>query len=82
MSAPSHLTCQAVVELVTDYLEHALPAEQAAMFEEHLNYCGDCEWYLEQMRATAAAVRHIEEEDVPPDARDQLMAMFRNWKRG
>ena len=60
-----HITCQEVVELVTDYLEHALPADEAALFEQHINFCDGCEWYLEQMRATVAAVGQIDEQDVP-----------------
>lgn len=33
-----HITCQDVVELVTDYFEEALPSNQAALFEQHLNF--------------------------------------------
>jgi hypothetical protein len=76
-----HLTCQEVVELITDYLEHTLPSETGARFEEHINFCDGCEAYLGQMRTTIAAVGHIEESDVPPDARDQLLEAFRQWRR-
>jgi anti-sigma factor RsiW len=75
-----HLSCQEVVELVTDYLEHALEPEQAALFEQHLNFCDGCEWYVEQIRATIATVGRIEEQDVPPEARDRLVAAFRDWR--
>jgi hypothetical protein len=34
------------------------------------------------MRTTVAAVGRIEEEDVPPETRDKLLAAFRDWKRG
>jgi predicted anti-sigma-YlaC factor YlaD len=81
MSGPSHLTCQEIVELVTEYLEGALGAGQATLFEEHMNFCDGCEWYLQQMRLTVAAVGHIEEEEVPPDTREQLLTAFRKWKR-
>ena len=76
-----HLSCQEVVELVTDYLEHTLPSETGALFEEHINFCEGCEAYLTQMRATIAAVGHISEDDVPPDARERLLTAFRSWKR-
>jgi len=75
-----HLSCQEVVELVTDYLEHALEPERAALFEQHLNFCDGCEWYVEQIRATIATVGRIEEQDVPPEARDRLVAAFRDWR--
>ena len=77
-----HLTCQEVVELVTDYLEHALADDEATLFEQHINFCDGCEWYLEQMRITVAAVGRIDEEDVPPETREKLLAAFRDWKRG
>jgi anti-sigma factor RsiW len=76
-----HVSCQEVVELVTDYLEAALPPEEASLFEEHVNFCEGCEWYLEQMRTTIATVGRISEQDVPPETRDRLMATFRDWKR-
>jgi hypothetical protein len=76
-----HITCGEVVELVTDYLERALPAHEAELFEQHLNFCEGCVTYVEQMRATVATVGRVREEDVPPETREQLMAAFRDWKR-
>jgi anti-sigma factor RsiW len=76
-----HVTCQQVVELVTDYVERTLPAEQAALFEQHINFCDGCDWYLQQMRTTIETVGRITEEDVPPETRDRLLAAFREWKR-
>jgi anti-sigma factor RsiW len=78
---PEHLSCQEVVELVTDYFDGALPPETATVFEEHINFCDGCEWYLDQMRATVATVGRIEEEQVPPEMRDRLLSAFRDWKR-
>ena len=79
--AADHVTCREVVELVTDYLEHALPPHEAALFEQHVNFCDGCDWYLDQMRRTVATVGRIEEEDVPADARERLLSAFRDWKR-
>ena len=76
-----HLTCQEVVELITDYLEGTLESETAARFEEHINFCAGCEGYLAQMRTTIAAVGRVEESDIPPGARDQLLEAFRDWRR-
>jgi anti-sigma factor RsiW len=76
-----HVTCQEVVELVTGYVERTLPAEQASLFEQHVNFCDGCHWYLQQMRTTIATVGSITEEDVPPEAKDRLLAAFREWKR-
>ena len=76
-----HVTCQEVVELVTDYLEQALPADDAAVFEQHLNFCDGCDWYVDQMRTTIATVGRIEEENVPPAIREKLLAAFRDRRR-
>ncbi len=76
-----HISCQEVVELVTDYVERALPPEQAAVFEQHLNFCDGCEWYVDQMRATVAAVGRVREEDLPEATRERLLSAFRDWRR-
>ena len=81
MAEHPHVTCQQVVELVTDYLEQALPPEEASLFEQHVNFCDGCDWYLEQMRATIATVGRITEEDVPDETREKLLAAFREWRR-
>jgi predicted anti-sigma-YlaC factor YlaD len=75
-----HLSCQQVVELVTGYLERTLDVETYGLFEEHLNFCDGCEAYLDQMRATIAVVGRLGETDVPPVARDHLLAAFRDWR--
>jgi anti-sigma factor RsiW len=76
-----HLSCQEVVELVTDYLEAALPADQTSLFEQHLNFCEGCVWYVEQIRMTVATVGRLRSEDVPAETRERLLAAFRDWKR-
>jgi hypothetical protein len=77
-----HVTCQEIVELITDYLERALDAETAALFEEHINFCDGCEAYLGQMRVTIAAVGSFEDfEEPPPDVRWQLMRDFQEFQR-
>ncbi len=76
-----HISCQEVVELVTDYLETALPTDETALFEQHLNFCEGCVWYVDQIRTTITSVGRIREEDVPPETREALMTAFREWKR-
>jgi hypothetical protein len=78
MAEAEHITCQQLVEQVTSYFERRLAPTEAALFEEHIVYCGGCEAYVEQMRATIAAVGRLGEEEAPPEA---LLAAFREWKR-
>jgi anti-sigma factor RsiW len=77
--SPDHISCRELVELVTGYLEGALPAEETALFEQHLNFCDGCVSYLEQMRATIAAAGRIAEGDVAGD-RERLLSAFRGWR--
>jgi hypothetical protein len=76
------LTCQELVELVTDYLEGALPAPERRRFEEHLLDCDDCPLYLEQMRLTIRLIGTLTEEHVNGVAREELLNIFRDWRRG
>jgi predicted anti-sigma-YlaC factor YlaD len=80
--ADDDITCQEVVELVTDYLEGALPEREAARFDEHLELCDGCRWYVDQIRITIATVGRIEASDVPPAMQADLLAAFRGLRRG
>jgi anti-sigma factor RsiW len=74
------LTCREFVELVTDYLEGALPPEDRKRFEDHLGLCDGCNIYLEQMRQTIRLMGKVTEESIPLEAQEQLLAAFRQWK--
>jgi putative zinc finger protein len=77
--SPDHISCQELVELATGYLERALPAAETALFEQHLNFCEGCVWYVEQLRGTIAAAGGIAEDDITADDRDRLLSAFRGW---
>jgi anti-sigma factor RsiW len=81
MTYPIGMTCQELVELVTEYLEGTLTVDLRVRFEKHLAVCPGCVDYLDQMRRTIAATGRLTEEALEPAARDQLMALFDNWKR-
>ena len=70
------LVCQEVVELVTAYLDGALAPAARARFEAHLEGCDGCATYLDQLRATVAAVGEIRDEDLDPVYRMRLMDAF------
>jgi anti-sigma factor RsiW len=75
------MTCQELVELVTDYLEGALSSGDHARFERHIAGCPDCTTYLEQMKITIRTLGRLPEESVPSEAREVLLEEFRQWKR-
>ena len=81
MNAPADLTCQELVELVTDYLEQSLAPAERARFEQHLAVCPGCQAYLGQMRKTLTLLGTLSEDSIEPAARDQLLRTFRHWKR-
>lgn len=81
MSSPADMTCKELVELITEYLEGAMRAPERERFEQHLNQCSGCRNYLEQMRQTIQSVGRLSEESLSPAARDQLLHVFRDWKK-
>jgi predicted anti-sigma-YlaC factor YlaD len=74
------MTCKELVELVTEYLEAALPPEERARFEAHLSRCAGCQNYFDQMQQTLRLTGRLTEEALSPPARDELLRIFRDWK--
>ncbi|MGH2967566.1 MAG: anti-sigma factor family protein [Solirubrobacteraceae bacterium] len=74
------LTCQQLVELVTDYFEDALPRSDRERFEAHLDECPWCVAHLAQMRTTIRLVRAGEALEQRPEVAGLLRA-FRDFKR-
>ena len=75
-----HLTCRELVELVTDYLEDALPARERERFEEHLAECPACEAYVEQIRATIRLTGRAAAHEEPAGTA-ALLTLFRDFRR-
>jgi len=73
------LTCHEVVELVTDYLEGALPPVERVRVEQHLSVCDGCTRYLEQMRETIRLTGRLTEEQIPAQQKQALLDAFRTW---
>ena len=78
---PRDVACQELVELVTEYVEGALPPDEVAAVDQHLADCDPCLRYLHQMRATAAALGAVPTERVtqtlPDQTVDALLEAFR-----
>jgi predicted anti-sigma-YlaC factor YlaD len=75
------LTCQELVELVTDYLEGVLPPDERARFDIHVQGCSGCRSYLQQMKQTLSLTGRLREDELLPPARDELLHLFRRWKQ-
>lgn len=76
------MTCQDLVELVTEYLEGALPAPSRSRFERQVRECPGCAEYLRQIRLTVRITGRLSEDTLEPATRDRLLAVFRHWKKG
>ena len=73
--------CQTLVELVTEWLEGALPEPTRHALELHVATCSGCIAYIEQMRATQSALARLDSveavEPVGDATRNELLAIFR-----
>ena len=76
----SELVCREVVELVTAYLDDALEPGPRAALERHLAGCPHCTEYLAQIKLVRDAAGRVEPEDVAPEARQDLMALYDRWR--
>ncbi len=74
--------CQQVVELITEYLEGGLEADQRLAFERHVAICPPCRGYFSQFRVIARTAGALREEDVPEPLRASLLDAFRDWTAG
>src|SRR5262245_3383951 len=77
----SELTCKELTELITDYLEERLSQVNRIRFEEHLSACPGCVVYVDQMRATIAAIGSKPPLNIPLKMESTLLEAFRHWKK-
>lgn len=76
------LSCQEIVELVTEYVEGVMAAAERERFERHLSYCPGCVSYVEQIRETIRVTGEVpQEETLPDELRRGLVAQFKDWPR-
>ena len=76
-----HITCKEVVEMVTDYFDRGLAPDEVELLEQHLNFCEGCVWHVDQVHRTIATVALMRDEELPAEARERLLAAFRDWSR-
>ncbi len=74
------LVCRDAVALMTNYLEGVLSRSDRARLERHLAQCDGCDEYLRQMRETIRLLGRIEPDDLPSEARDEIVALFLRYR--
>lgn len=77
-----NLSCQELVDLMTEYLEGALTFSDRIRFQIHLGLCSGCRNYLNQMKCTIRTVGKLPAEPMPEAVREELLNRFRTWKKG
>jgi anti-sigma factor RsiW len=77
----AELTCQDLVELVTDYLDGALDKDVAVRFEQHLAICPGCRTYVDQMAQTASLLGEIPADTLSQEMQASLLDAFRDFDR-
>jgi anti-sigma factor RsiW len=78
--SPAEIPCQQVVELISDYLEGALPARERRRLEHHLAGCPHCSAYLAQMRETLRLTGRLVPEDLSPEMQREFSDVYRQWR--
>ncbi len=74
------LTCQQMVELVTDYFEGSLSWRDRRRFEAHMSGCDHCTEFLQQMRTTIALTGSLPDGGgASPIRQSELLTLFRRW---
>lgn len=74
------MTCQQIVEVITDYLDDRLAAEDRQRFEDHVAACDGCAAYLDQMRETIRLTGRLRESELSPEQRHGLLEAFRGLR--
>jgi anti-sigma factor RsiW len=75
------VACVDEVEMITDYLEGALPEAERHRLEAHISHCEGCTEYLEQMRTVAGSLGDLREDAIPPDMRAAVLGAFRSQSK-
>jgi anti-sigma factor RsiW len=76
------MPCQELVELVTAYFDGSLSRRDRRRFQAHIRGCVNCTAYVEQMRLVIEATGRLTEEDIAPEALEELLDAFRGWSEG
>jgi anti-sigma factor RsiW len=79
MNAP--VVCATGVELITEYLEDALPAHVRRELDAHLSGCARCTAFVRSFRETPRIVREATLAAPPPGFEASLTAFLRR-RRG
>ncbi len=70
-------TCKESVDLLLDFLDGAMPEEEARRLEEHLEACPPCIDFLRTYKATPGLCRRALSRQMPQALADRLTDFLR-----
>ena len=76
------MTCEHLVELVTDYLEGALSQPDRERFDDHIAECPMCQVHLDRMRMLIGELGRLHVHDLDPAVLAEMQASFAGWRGG
>jgi anti-sigma factor RsiW len=74
------IVCRQAVELMAGYLDGGLSGTERARLEAHLRHCPHCSEYLAQLRVAIDTLGRVEPDDLPDEALDELVSLYRRWQ--
>lgn len=79
MGSSTGMPCRELVELVTAYMDRALPAAERARCDEHLRTCAGCRTHLAQTELVVSALGELRRGDGEenPAGKARLLGLFR-----
>ncbi len=76
-------TCKEMTDLLSAYLDGALPPDQAAAFREHLDRCPACRAYLESYQGVGRLARAaLAEDEVPAEVKAMVGTLLERFRQG
>ncbi len=80
------MTCQELIDFLTDYLDGQLPLRQRVAFELHLTLCSECRDYLHNFKtaieATKQACCESQAPKIEPIPESLVSAILRSRNQG
>ncbi len=75
------IPCKEIADLIIDYLENSLDAEDMKEFDMHIEGCVDCHAFLNTYKKTVSLTRQISCEEIPDELRSRLSAFLKKKKK-
>lgn len=80
-SEPETVECRQIAELLSDYLEGALPKRTRELLEWHIEGCAPCVAFVNTFRGTVTAAANLRSVQIPAELKQRLLAVLRESRR-